>query len=167
MNGLEPLYRPGGTFFFTLATGRRQPHFRNPLQVQYLRTALRQVMREQPFRVLGTVVLPDHLHAVWTLPDSDYAGRWRRVKLRVSRRAGLCGFWAQEVRSRPLDSVAALQAALDRLHADPVRHGLVAAPRDWPQSSFRFWVERGLYPPDWQAEQADARQSALRPPLPS
>ncbi|ABI57872.1 REP-associated tyrosine transposase [Alkalilimnicola ehrlichii MLHE-1] len=157
MDLLEPVYRPGGTFFFTLATGRRQPHFRNPLQVQYLRTALRQVMRDHPFHIVGAVVMPDHLHTVWTLPDEDHAGRWKRVKLRVSRAAGLRGYWDPAVRSLPLESPAALRETLDRLHADPVRHGLADAPADWPQSSFRFWVKRGLYAQDWQPEPAGTR----------
>jgi Transposase and inactivated derivatives len=52
-----------------------------------LREAFREVRREQPFRIDAIVVLPDHLHTVWTLPpdDADYAGRWRRIKSLFSR----------------------------------------------------------------------------------
>lgn len=140
------------SYFFTITTARRRPHFRNPLQVQRLRTALRQVIRERPFRIRAMVVLPDHLHCVWTLPedDGDFAGRWRMIKLRVARAAGMRGFWEPEVRSRVLDGAAQLARHVDLIHYDPVRHDLVRRAGDWPYSSFGRFAAAGVYPPDWR-----------------
>lgn len=66
---------PGGTCFFTLAAYQRRPRFACPSDIQRLREAIAFVQREQPFRFLAAVVLPDHMHFVWTLPpgDSDYS----------------------------------------------------------------------------------------------
>jgi putative transposase len=140
--------------FFTVATARRRPHFRNPLHIQHLRTALRQVMRERPFRIRAMVVLPDHLHCIWTLPpgDDDYILRWRLVRLRVSRALGMRGFWAPELLQRPLAGAAQIAVHIDRIHHDPVHHGLVGRAGDWPYSSFARFVDAGHYPSDWAGE---------------
>src|SRR5215471_13340911 len=72
---------PGGTFFFTVTTEDR----RSSILVEYiamLRHAFRVTRAERPFTIDAIVILPDHLHAVMTLPpeDADFSGRWRRIK---------------------------------------------------------------------------------------
>ena len=69
---------PGGRYFFTLVTERRRKIFIDDLQVERLRQAFRQVMRKRPFIIDAAVVLPDHLHCIWTLPpdDADFPTRW-------------------------------------------------------------------------------------------
>lgn len=88
--GSTILYRrnrvPGGTYFFTVTLRDRSSR----LLVQHidsLRQAFRSVLVEQPFQLDAIVILPDHLHAIWTLPDgdADYAGRWRALKSRFTR----------------------------------------------------------------------------------
>ena len=75
----------GCTVFFTVALARRG----NDLlvrEVDRLRDAVRVTMQERPFTIVAWVVLPDHLHAVWTLPegDRDYSTRWGAIKARFS-----------------------------------------------------------------------------------
>src|SRR6266571_793426 len=75
-------YAPGGTFFFTLVTEGRQPILASPAAIATLREAFRTVKTARPFEIEAIVILPDHLHCIWTLPpgDGDFATRWRLLK---------------------------------------------------------------------------------------
>jgi len=81
-----PEYRrafvPGGTFFITIVTFDRHPLFSDRTNILMLRAAVRRVKRERPFATNAYVILPDHLHFVWTLPvgDSDFSRRIGRMK---------------------------------------------------------------------------------------
>jgi putative transposase len=74
----------GGTYFFTLVTAQRRPLFRSPVAVDCLRRAYRRIARQYPFTTEAIVILPDHLHVLWTLPDGD-AGYPLRLQLLKSR----------------------------------------------------------------------------------
>ena len=78
---------PGGTFFFTVNLLERYPNDLLVRHIEALRDALRRTKRRWPFHIDAWVVLPDHMHAVWTLPpgDDDYANRWRTLKQHFSR----------------------------------------------------------------------------------
>jgi len=82
------VYIPGGTYFFTLVTYRRQPIFADGERVELLRQSFREVKAKRPFDLLAAVVLPDHLHCLWCLPegDADFSTRWQMVKTSFSRR---------------------------------------------------------------------------------
>ena len=73
---------PGTTYFFTLATYRRQPLLSHLQSVAAVRDAIRTVRKVLPFEIVAFVMLPDHLHAIWTLPpgDADYPRRWSLFK---------------------------------------------------------------------------------------
>jgi putative transposase len=154
---------PGGTYFFTLATTER--HLDLLVRyVQELRTALRAEHQRAPFVNLAFVVLPDHMHAIWRLPqgDSDYSNRWRRIKAgfsrlipsgeHVSKSREMKGergirqrrFWEHTVRDED-----DLRNHMDYIHFNPVKHGLVSRVSDWPHSTFHEYVRRGVYTPDW------------------
>ena len=77
------LYLPGGTIFLTLVTYKRQPLFSNPENISRLREATAQMRQEKPFDIIGAVVLPDHIHFLWTLPlqDTNYSQRVSRLKV--------------------------------------------------------------------------------------
>lgn len=118
------------------------------LEIERLRQAVRLTRAQRPFQIDAWVVMPDHLHAIWTLPagDSDASGRWRQIKARFSaslpRTAGRPRLPAQSVWRPGLWQHRIADAADMALHLrscqmDPVRHGLVDAPEDWPHSSFR------------------------------
>ncbi|MDH3666403.1 MAG: transposase [Paracoccaceae bacterium] len=176
-----PNYRralvPGATWFFTVVLARRGSN----LLVTYidaLRTAIRTTRRERPFRIDAMVVLPDHLHAIWTLPpvDSDFPTRWRLIKSRFSRaipapgrttwsrtRKSERGIWQRRYWEHLIRDEADLLQHVDYCHFNPVKHGLVTNPAEWPYSTFHRDVRRGLYPSEWGVE-FDCRVGAPHPP---
>ena len=162
-----PEYRrclvPGGTFFFTVALLERK---RDLLvsRIDLLRDAVRRVKRLYPFEIVAWVVLPDHLHCIWTLPagDRDYPTRWRLIKLlfskglptgerfsAVRRRRGERGIWHRRYWEHTIRDERDVSAHVDDVHANPVKHGWVKSPRDWPYSTFHRYVQAGLVPAEW------------------
>ncbi|HEX7645762.1 MAG TPA: hypothetical protein VF472_26450 [Burkholderiaceae bacterium] len=73
---------PGATYFFTVNLAERPGNSLLTTHIEYLRAAVQTVKRTHPFAIDAMVVLPDHLHALWTLPldDNDYSMRWRLIK---------------------------------------------------------------------------------------
>jgi len=153
---------PGGTYFFTVNLRDR----RLDLLVRHidvLRGAVRQTRRQLPFHIDGWVVLPDHMHCLWTLPegDSDFPERWRRIKAAFTRalpdtehssgklRKGERGVWQRGYWEHTIRDDADYAAHMDYIHFNPVRHGLTESPGEWPFSSFRRCVAAGLYPAAW------------------
>jgi REP-associated tyrosine transposase len=80
MPDFHPYRVPGGGYFLTVNLLERRDLLTD--RIDLLREAVRQVRRSRPFTVDAWVVLPDHLHAVWTLPpgDDDFSTRWRLIK---------------------------------------------------------------------------------------
>jgi putative transposase len=131
--------------------------------VDVLRAAMARTLRERPFAIDAMVVLPDHLHAVWTLPpsDADYAGRWRLMKscftralakmgVELSRNAkGEYDLWQRRYWEHTIRDDADLARHVDYIHFNPVKHGLVKRVVDWPYSSFHRFVRQGMCTPDW------------------
>jgi putative transposase len=80
-------YVPGGTYFFTLTTEDRRPILTTDTARPLLRKAFEEVQAEHAFEVTAIVLLPDHLHAIWTMPegDADYSGRWALIKSNFTR----------------------------------------------------------------------------------
>ena len=81
-------WHPGATYFFTVNLARRNSTLLVD-RIDVLRDAIRHVRRRHPFVIDAMVVMPEHLHAVWTLPpgDADFATRWRLIKTGFSRQA--------------------------------------------------------------------------------
>ena len=160
---------PGGTFFFTLVTEGRTPILCEPLARKVLREAIVECRRVRPFVVDAFVLLPDHLHAVWTLPegDTDYSTRWAAIKAAFTRgwlagggkergrteaRAsrGSRGVWQPRFWEHLIRDGDDLNAHIDYVHWNPVKHGYAACPHLYPYSSFRRWVEGGFYDETWR-----------------
>jgi len=78
---------PGATYFFTVVTYRRRAILCEPDAVALLREAFAAVKQRHPFRMDAVVILPDHLHCLWTLPadDADYSTRWMLIKSHFTR----------------------------------------------------------------------------------
>lgn len=156
----------GGSFFFTVNLADRK----RALLVEHLavlRQAFGVVRQRHPFTVDAIVVLPDHLHAIWTLPpgDADYATRWRLIKSAFSRRLardervshsrlahGERGIWQRRYWEHTLRDEADFARHVDYIHINPVKHGLVTRVRDWAPSSFHRYVEMGIFPIDWAGD---------------
>ncbi|MEP0812479.1 transposase [Trichocoleus sp. ST-U2] len=119
-----------------------------------------------PFKIDACVILPDHLHCIWTLPngDNDFSTRWRLIKSNFSRnceqqyhqKVSLSRqskkeqsiwqrrFWEHQIRDQE-----DLANHIDYIYYNPVKHGLVKAPKDWEYSSFHRYVAAGIYDLSW------------------
>ena len=157
----------GACYAFTVVTHQRQSIFSDPQTVQLLDDVIDKVRGRHPFEIEAHVVLPDHLHTLWTLPDGDakYATRWRLIKeaftraygqrhalperTETARARGEQPVWQRRFWEHLIRDERDFAAHLDYIHLNPVHHGLVTAPRDWPHSTFAEWVERGVYEPTW------------------
>jgi putative transposase len=159
----------GGSFFFTVNLAER--HLRLLTEhIDELRTAFRQTRERHPFTTDAIVVLPDHLHAVWTLPggDRDFSTRWRLIKSTFSRNLGAGepvsasraakrerGIWQRRYWEHTIRDEGDFARHIDYVHINPVKHGLVTRVRDWPHSSFHSMVKLGIYPEDWAGDFAE------------
>ncbi len=155
-----PKYRrariPGGTYFFTVVLANRKSSLLVD-NFDLLASAIKRTKNSRPFRTHGWVVLPDHIHTIWTLPkhDSDFSGRWRVIKKSFtrsckSRHKGLkVPFWQNRFWEHAIRGEADLEDHLNYIHINPLKHGYVQQVKDWPYSSFHHYVEKGFYPHDW------------------
>jgi putative transposase len=77
---------PGGSFFFTVNLAERRLRLLTE-NIGALRAAFRDIRTAHPFAIEAIVILPDHLHTIWSLPDDDcdFATRWRLIKSAFSR----------------------------------------------------------------------------------
>jgi putative transposase len=161
----------GGCYFFTVVTERRQRILTDePVRVA-LRAAIEKVREKYPFNIDAWVLLPDHLHTIWTLPsmDSDFSLRWRLIKTHVTqscsdhyfhsdiltkrRHAKNCGtLWQHRYYEHLIRNQNDFNHHMDYLHFNPVKHELVSNVRDWPYSSFHRYCALGVYGRDWAGD---------------
>ena len=150
--------QPGGTYFFTVVTHQRQPLLASAEMVERLRQAFRQVMARRPFAVEAMVILPDHLHCLWRLPSDDvnYSERWRQIKRFLSigvgvdkNQRGEKALWQRRYWEHVVRDEKDWRRHCDYIHYNPVKHGYVTRPSDWPHSSFARAVAQGRYEPGW------------------
>ncbi|MBV9829648.1 MAG: transposase [Alphaproteobacteria bacterium] len=164
----------GGTYFFT-ATLRDRRSTLLVDHIEQLRNTVRRVRAGAPFEIDAWVVLPDHMHCVWTLPpdDDDFPSRWRAIKkafvktlpsteLRspVMEKRGERGIWQRRYWEHTIRDDSDFAAHVDYTHFNPVKHGFVEHPGDWPYSSFHRCVAEGRYPDDWRGGSTDAEFDA-------
>ena len=222
--------RSGRTFFFTVVTHGRRSILCEDRSRAVLREALRELRQARPFTIEAWVLLPDHIHCIWTLPesDSDYSMRWGWLKKEFTKRvrapvveggangsaevmvdaasrvgtthpatAGNRGgegrvtqmvgtahptihepgktvatgmpsasrlrkregtIWQRRFWEHMIRDEADFRVHCDYIHFNPVKHGLVTRPVDWPYSTFHRFVKEGLYPESWGASWIDFPQ---------
>lgn len=159
------VYIPGGTYFFTLVTFQRIPILSDPRAVKLLRSAMDYTEKRMPFQVDAMVILPDHLHCIWSLPpsSSDYSTRWRLIKSKFSRewntnkdskvisrqKKGEVDTWQRRFWEHLIRDENDLNNHIEYIHYNPVKHGLVTEPATWEYSSFHKYVADGILPKDW------------------
>jgi len=148
----------GACYFFTVVTSLRKPVFSSETSVQILRNAVRDEMQRRPFSIEAAVVLPDHIHCIWQLPnnDSDYSSRWREIKKSVTKKIGTDSntrnegdIWQRRFWEHLIRNDDDWRSHMDYIHYNPVKHGYVENPAQWKWSSFNRWVARGAYQADW------------------
>ena len=159
----------GGTYFFAINLLDRSSR----LLVEHiddLRAAVRIVKRRHPFDIVAWVVLPEHMHAIWMLPegDHDFSGRWSLIKSSFSRavtrgeavsasRAGKRerGIWQRRFWEHTIRDELDLQRHADYVHINPVKHGHVERASDWPHSSIHRYIRAGWLTVDWARDADD------------
>ncbi len=158
----------GAVYFFTVVTFDRRPILTRPEVRAVLQAAWRKTRSERPFETVALVLLPDHLHCVWRLPDGDgdFGTRWRLIKTRATRALVATGWrvaapspqrarrrerdvWQRRFWEHLIRDDEDLRRHVEYTHYNPVRHGLAPRPVDWPFSTFHRYVRRGVYEPTW------------------
>jgi putative transposase len=180
MPNYRRMYRPGGTYFFTVTLAERGSRLLVE-RIDDFRAAYGAVVSELPVRTEAIVVMPDHIHAVWTLPegDADYSTRWKKIKTRFSwavrdgengggnggangggngggngglsptlrvsaskRAKGEVGVWQRRFWEHMIRDEDDFAAHVHYCHVNPVKHGFVEYPQDWPYSSVHREMRR-------------------------
>ena len=165
MSEYKRAFLPGGSYFFTVVTHGRRPWLTEEPAIERLRQAFRHVMKDRPFVMDAVVVLPDHLHCIWQLPegDEDFPERWRQIKRFVS--VGLKSslnarnektLWQRRYWEHLLRNEKDWQRHIDYIHYNPVKHGYASHPADWPHSSFRRAMAQGWYDASWGEQEPAA-----------
>ena len=153
----------GSVYFFTVVLEDRS----SDLLVQEInrfREGYRAAQQKRAFETLAICILPDHLHAIWRLPeqDQDFSNRWNSIKTGFSRGLPASpsrseskiakrekGIWQRRFWEHTIRHERDLSRHVDYVHFNPVKHGLVARVCDWPHSSFHRYVADGRLPRDW------------------
>lgn len=163
---------PGGSYFFTVTLRDRTSRVLVD-RVDDLRAAYDRVHRDRPFTTDAIVILPDHLHCIWTLPDgdADYSERWRAIKSRFTmacRKAGLpllkdesgaYDLWQRHFWEHTIRDEIDFENHAAYIHFNPVKHGHSASPVDWPHSSIHRYIAHGILNENWSvAPDVDAQE---------
>ena len=159
----------GGTYFFTVNLAERK----NTLlidEIDKLRDVLNRVKKRHPFKLDAMVVLPEHLHAIMTLPqaDSDYATRWMLIKAGFSRqlpphervsksraKKGERGIWQRRYWEHLIIDECDYERHVDYIHYNPVKHGYVQRATDWRYSTIHDYIAKGIVDSHWGGVEDD------------
>lgn len=168
MSDYRRWFVPGATYFFTVVTYNRFPFFRDSSAIELLRSAWRDTLRELPCENIASVLLHDHFHCLWALPvrDCDYSIRLKRLKDHFTsewlaqggheetvtpsqKRRGHRGIWQRRFWEHTIRDEVDLENHFDYIHFNPVKHGYVNRPADWPHSTFHRYFRSGHYSTEW------------------
>lgn len=153
----------GGTYFFTVNLAERQSTLLVD-EIDKLRSIMNKVKRQHPFKLDAIVVLPDHMHVMWTLPvnDNNFVTRWMLIKSGFSRQMpkgekitqsrktkGERGIWQRRYWEHLIRDENDYEKHVDYIHYNPVKHGHVKRAVDWPYSSIHDYIEKGILIQDW------------------
>lgn len=159
----------GGCYFFTVNLLERHKSLLID-HVDLLRESVRKCKQKQPFHIDAWVVLPEHMHCIWTLPegDEDFSSRWKAIKTHFSKslpkderrsqiqhKRGERGIWQRRFWEHAIRDDNDYEKHMDYLHFNPVKHGWAKNVIDWPYSSFHKYLKDDVYPANWAGEITD------------
>ncbi len=157
----------GGIYFFTVNLAERQNNDLLIANIELLREAFRVTKHRHPFIIDACVILPEHLHCIWRLPegDNDFSNRWQLIKTHFSKNITLDerisnsrkrkkerGIWQRRFWEHLIRDEQDYQNHVDYIHYNPVKHGYVQQTIDWRYSSFHLWLKQGAYPVHWATD---------------
>ncbi|GMR08466.1 MAG: transposase [Gammaproteobacteria bacterium] len=158
MGNYKRLYIEGSCYFFTVVTKNRENILTTPKSIEILRKSFSSIKRDRPFIINAIVVLPDHLHCIWTLPkdDSDFSNRWKIIKgnytrsiNRIAGRNNARSVWQPRFWEHRIRDENDYLNHVNYIHFNPVKHQYVENPADWLFSSFHAFVKEGYYEIGW------------------
>lgn len=167
MSNYRRAWMSGGTYFFTVVTYKRQEFLTTSTSRQILREVINEVRQSHPFTIKAWVLLPEHLHCIWALPenDQDYSKRWGLIKAKFSktvkdfhhdewltdskRKHRESTLWQRRFWEHFIRDEEDLIRHMDYIHFNPVKHGLVPQVKEWPYSTFHRYVAEGVYSLEW------------------
>ena len=156
---------PGASYFFTVNLAERK----KSLLLDYvddLRHAFKKVKQNHEFSIEAIVILPEHLHTIWQLPenDADFPIRWNLIKGEFSRalpkterisnsrqKKGERGIWQRRYWEHLIKDDLDFERHVDYIHFNPVKHGYIQSPVDWPYSSIHRYIRTGIIKSNWSA----------------
>jgi putative transposase len=156
----------GGCYFFTVNLTDRTSSLLTE-HIVLLSQSIAYTMQNHPFEINAMVVLPDHMHAIWTLPanNDDYALRWRLIKTHFSSHIpktenisasrlskGERGIWQRRYWEHTIKDEQDFANHVDYIHINPVKHGYVTQATDWPYSSIHRYIKQGKLPHHWASD---------------
>lgn len=156
----------GAAYFFRVNLANRTETLLTD-NIDILRSTVREVKRCHPFKIDAMMVLPDHLHVVWTLPPHDDAcsTRWMLIKAGFSRRIpyiktqsqsqiskGERGIWQRRYWEHLIRDEQDFIRHVNYIHYNPVKHGHAKRPVDWPHSSIHRYISERIIPANWGAD---------------
>jgi len=156
----------GSTYFFTVNLANRKSTLLID-EIDQLKQVVNAVKKRHPFKLDALVLLPDHLHAIWTLPnnDRDYAKRWMLIKAGFSRRIsksekinksrqkkGERGIWQRRYCEHLIRDDDDYEKHVNYIHHNPVKHDYVDKAIDWPYSTIHKYIAKGVLTRDWGCE---------------
>ncbi len=161
----------GGTYFFTVVTYRRQNILCDEVVRNAFRIGIQNTRTTNPFTIDAWVLLPDHLHCIWTLPhnDANFGVRWAMIKRHVTKTCGPVLYrdeWMTQSKRRRKESTIWQRRFwehqirdeqdhenhVDYIHYNPVKHNLAECAKNWPYSTFHRYVQKGFYDENWGGE---------------
>ena len=167
----------GGTYLFTLVTHRRRSLFGDPQAKILLGNCFRECRERWFFETRAIVLLPDHLHVIWSLPrgDAEYSRRWSWIKKEFTKqwlaicdletdisparkKEGRRGVWQPRFWEHTIETEIDYERHFDYIHYNPVKHGYVKCLHEWAPSSFHRWGKAGVLPWHWACWQDGTNQ---------
>jgi len=160
----------GGTYFFTVNLANRNTTLLVD-EIDAFRNSLNKVKRQHPFILDAMVVMPEHCHAIFTLPENDnnFATRWMLIKagfsrqlpaqerINLSRKAkGERGIWQRRYWEHCIRDELDFERHVNYIHYNPVKHGYVNCASDWKYSTIHDYIERGILDKNWAYTGDDA-----------
>jgi putative transposase len=162
----------GASYFFTVNAAWRNGNDVFVKHIDPLRQAIKNTQHQHPFKIDAIVILPDHIHAIWTMPDNDgnYSKRWRLIKSIFSRslpkgehispsrmNKGERGIWQRRYWEHQIKDDTDFERHVNYIHYNPVKHGLVKNAADWPYSSFHRFMANGKLPNNWSGNNIEGQ----------
>jgi len=133
--------------FITTLTKDRQPIFSDRKNIILFLQTLKEVQAVKHARVLSYAILPDHIHMIVQSVKSsasqimhslklNFTKNWKLISDDKTENIGANNFWQPRFWHHEIKNDQDLYYHINYIIMNPVKHGYVDDPEDWPYSSF-------------------------------